>query len=406
MAWRITDSVIRGELDNRLKGTVTGRLWLNGLAAPVELRLKGNALADLAGCLIKFENIEPTIPIELEARFNELQAGTTGDLTASRKVRVPDVPFEEFYALRKAGKPAPEHLGNCLYLEWFSDANGRVVIEGIDWRTEISSAQWHLTAADEEQRAREAADGFAGFMNKLSAAIESKRTQPSEDGEWDEFDYERLMKESDANTDKEMELLDRHGESDNAEEKIAEEMGWNHREGSAIPGIEDDDSSDLDENNRACVEAAADLSQPDPATEGKDWIRVSTGPAEDFRHPLQHRCLEAAMRLGHECDGLQLCKPPRTDADVVKLIEEYRITSVKLAGALNGLVYGCGNKDGAFVVASLKRALSHLNLAQAALEVVAAKKVLPASSVSRERQEMLGIREEALRLMNEFRGRP
>ena len=120
MAWRIADSVIRGELDNRVKGTVTGRIWLNGVADPVELRLKGNALADLAGCLIKFENIEPTIPLGPETRLHDLQEGTTGDLTVSRKVRVPDVPFEEFYALRKAGKPAPEHLANCLYLEWFS----------------------------------------------------------------------------------------------------------------------------------------------------------------------------------------------------------------------------------------------------------------------------------------------
>ena len=50
MAWRIHDSVIRGEIDNRLKGRVRGKLWLNGLDEPVKLDLVGNACADLAGC--------------------------------------------------------------------------------------------------------------------------------------------------------------------------------------------------------------------------------------------------------------------------------------------------------------------------------------------------------------------
>ena len=27
----------------------------------------------------------------------------------------------------------PEHMANCLYLEWFSEANGRVVIESTDY---------------------------------------------------------------------------------------------------------------------------------------------------------------------------------------------------------------------------------------------------------------------------------
>jgi hypothetical protein len=35
MAWRIHDSVIRGEIDNREKGIVRGRLWLDGLAEPI-----------------------------------------------------------------------------------------------------------------------------------------------------------------------------------------------------------------------------------------------------------------------------------------------------------------------------------------------------------------------------------
>ena len=43
MAWRIQDSVIRGEIDNRVKGHVRGELWLDGLDEPVKLELEVNA---------------------------------------------------------------------------------------------------------------------------------------------------------------------------------------------------------------------------------------------------------------------------------------------------------------------------------------------------------------------------
>ena len=60
MAWRIQDSVIRGEIDNRVKGRVRGKLWLAGLDKPVKLELEGNACPDLAGCLLKFKNLTKT----------------------------------------------------------------------------------------------------------------------------------------------------------------------------------------------------------------------------------------------------------------------------------------------------------------------------------------------------------
>src|ERR1700746_801450 len=46
MALRIHDSVVHGEIDNRVKGIVRGRLWLKGRLEPVTLELKGNAHPD------------------------------------------------------------------------------------------------------------------------------------------------------------------------------------------------------------------------------------------------------------------------------------------------------------------------------------------------------------------------
>lgn len=144
MAWRIHDSVVRGEIDNRQRGLVRGRLWLDGIPEPVLIELDGNACADLAGCRLQFTNPQPTVPMRKDAIFAPVQRGQTGDLTASRKVRVFDVPLEQALAMIRRGEKPPEHMANSLYLEWFSQANGRVVIESSDFQVKITSSIPHL----------------------------------------------------------------------------------------------------------------------------------------------------------------------------------------------------------------------------------------------------------------------
>jgi hypothetical protein len=99
MAWRIDESVIRGEIDNRTRDRVTGRIWFAGLAEPVELALEGNAWRDLAGRRLEFVNpvaVKP--PLSAAAGFAQRQSGVIGDCTASRKVKVPEVTMEELIA--------------------------------------------------------------------------------------------------------------------------------------------------------------------------------------------------------------------------------------------------------------------------------------------------------------------
>lgn len=425
MAWRIHDSVQRGEIDNREKGVVRGRVWLHGLTEPVVLELKGNACPDLAGCLLTFENPGETIPLRADARLNPLQRGTIGDLTASRKVRVFDIPFEEAYARLKKKLPVPEHMANSLYLEWFSEANGRVVIESADYQLTVSAPSWTLPPEEEQQRQREAAEGFSGFLGKLSEALEAARHEPPEDKEWDEFDYEKFMRESDARTDKYAELLDKYMDHPDRDRLIAKEMGWEwleeeldaeERDQAAsqeeppadLPKAsidsgehadeEEGDPFDADEINRITAEADEDALKPDPATEGVDWVRDEDG---DIKHPLSRRAFNSSMELWRTCDKLGLGK--MDDDDLCALISEFQITGAKLAGALNSLAYGRDHREGAFTVAYLKRALGHVHAAQAALEKVAPKDLLPAETIAATRAELFAIREEILRLMEEFR---
>jgi PAS domain-containing protein len=399
MAFRIHDSVIRGEIDNRVKGRVRGKLWLDSLDEPVKLDLVGNACPDLAGCLLKFKNPAKTFPMRKKPKFNPLQRGSIGNLSASQKVRVFTIPDEVAFEMIDRGEKPPECIANALYLEWFSEGNGRVVIESAGYELTISAPEWRLTPAEEKQRAKDAEAGWEMFSKQLNDALEKqKRGQKDPEAEWDEHDYEKFLKESDARTDKYLELQEKYGDSPEAEEKIAKEMGW-LRELTAEEAEEE--RQRIEEMNRACEEALNEPPpEPEPHREGIDWIRTEDG---ELRHPLQHRCFESAMKFWHQADELGLKNSD--DDDLHNFIFEFQTTGAKLAGALNGIAQDRDIADPAFTVACLKRALNHLHKSQASLEAVAPKKLLPEKMIAVARRELFEIREGILKLMDEFRGR-
>jgi hypothetical protein len=299
---------------------------------------------------------------------------------------------------KRKEKP-PEHMANCLYLEWFSEANGRVVVESVDYELKISAPEWRMTPEEEAERAKQAAAAMDDFMQKLTESIEQqKRGQKDPEEEWDEHDYEKFLRECDARTDKYGELLDKYGHSDEAQDKIAKEMGW---ERELTEEEEEEESRRIDEINAAC-EAALNEPEPapDPHREGIDWVRNEHG---DICHPLEHRCHESAMKFWRLADKLGLDKTQ--DKDLEQFIFEFQTTGAKLAGALGGVARGESFCDAAFTVAYLKRALDHLHKSQAGLEAVAPKKLLPETAIAEARKELFELREGVLKLMDELRGR-
>lgn len=294
MAFRIHDSVARGEIDNRTKGIVRGTIWLEGSPEPLILELTGNAHPDLAGCLLTFTNGGACYADSRLERLTRKQRGVAGDLTASRKARVLDLPATNPLP-HPTARPTRQHLANALYLEWFSETNGRVVLESADYQLKISPPEWQLTPEEDEQRARDAAAGMDNFLAALTRAIEQHQRQEEEDPEkpWDEHKYERFLRESDARTEKYGELLDKYGDSDEAEAKIAKEMGWDRE----LPEEQAEERAEwIEEMNRACEEAFHEPEpEPDPHREGIDWIRTPDG---ELHHPLQYLCFENAMSTG------------------------------------------------------------------------------------------------------------
>ncbi len=391
MAWRIHENVRRGEIDNRTRRRVTGRIWLEGMAEPIVLELAGDCQPDLAGCLLRFENPHPiamTTPPPAPR-----QRGAAGHITAARKVRVFDVPLEEVFAMHRAGETPPEHLASSIYLEWFSDLSGHVVIESADYRLEISEPAWRFSAEELRERKRLATEaGAAPFAIEIHADGTEER--------WDEFRCEQFLRENDARTDRYGKLLEKYRDHPDSERLIAREMGWSWLE-EALDAEAAGDYDDARAEDAAAFDEAENLEEPapDPAREGIDWVREGDG---DLVHPLQKQAHDALYEL---TDELQAAGhfPDCSDDDLGNFVGLRMTICAKLAGALNGIARGEWEPDPGMTIARLKRILAILHEALAAGDRLAGKPFLAAERLAYHRAALFTTREHILALIARLR---
>lgn len=396
MAWRVAQSIVRGEVDNREQGHIQGRIWLLGRPEPIELQLRGNPYRDLAGCCLTFVN--PTPAAGDRTDLHALQRGVSGDMTASRKVRVLDVSVEEAKALSKQGKPVPEHRGNSLYLEWFSEANGRVVIESADYHIAISEPAWTMTDEEERVQRVQNQDAMRDWLDHLAGDVSDEDDyDPDDDTPMDEFEWEQFLRESDKLTDKYMEVFEKYKNHPDCEKLVAREMGWNWL----------DDALDAEERgtlvNPGATEYDEDeeevgLLEPNPLTEGVDWVRDEDGR---IHHPLTARSHRLSMSLWRTCDELGLLGDGGSE-EVRDMVFQTQTLSAKLAGALDHLAYDDEREPG-FIVACLKRALGYLHAAISASETAHAKEAMTLPLLNKHRKGLFEVREQILYLMERYR---
>src|SRR3954465_11681512 len=132
MAFRIGDLVIAGIFCHTSPYCVHGQLLLRGREDAFMFELTGMPEPDLRGRVFEFSvpanEREPSDEDRKLARaFAPQQVGSTGLMTAARRVRSFDRPPEDV----EQEQLPPATLRQCLYLEWFSQ-NGRVVLEVVD----------------------------------------------------------------------------------------------------------------------------------------------------------------------------------------------------------------------------------------------------------------------------------
>ena len=403
MAWRLHEHVLRGKIDNRTRGCVTGEIWLAGIDQPLMLELTGDCAPDLAGCELSFENPAP-IPMTTKPPAPQ-QRGPAGDITAARKVRVFDVPIEEALAMSRRGETPPEHTANAVYLEWFSERSGRVVIESADYRLQISEPAWRYTQEEIAERDRRIAEEETPFAIAI--------TQDGETQEWDEVRYEQFLRESDALTEKYGRLLEKYADHPDSERIIAREMGWSWLE-EALD--REDEKENKHENELEDLEAKADqegkdefeddiedyeLPPPNPMREGIDWVKDERG---HIVHPIEKRAHDALHALLDELKAAER-SPEEEDEQVADFVSGYMTLSAKLAGALGGIARGDDFFEPGMVIAWLKRILEILNKTIAAADSVRGKDFLLVERLAHYESELFAIREDVLELIKELRSR-
>jgi hypothetical protein len=370
MAWRLNEMVTRGVIDNRQKGKVTGTLWLIGQESAVRLELDGNCDDDLAGCLVEFVNHKPQ-PDPSIGRFRD-QVGAAGTITASRKVRTlpPDVRVEEL------NREMIEQFGwsNSLYLEWFSNFNGRVVVELVDPEVRISEPAWSFTAEEKAERQKLAEQG-AGFVHMVRLdELCSETEKPNE------FHYEAALQRFDDYVLRFEELWAKYEGDPDRDQKIADELGC-----TLVP----DDGEEEEITGEEPTEPAL---AEDPPTEYPEPLWWSD--------PLIIRAKDLCVAV------TDFGKTGKLDLSASSCLEELQLSlgqgMAKLGDALHGVIEGNETRDAAFLVALLKRSLNKYHYA---LETLDRNEdgFVPAATVQAWRKEILGIRQEIIDAMNRFR---
>lgn len=151
MAWRPNDQLMEGELDNTVSGKVTGWMRFAGMKDRVIFDLEGNFHRDIRGAKVRLrgdgESANPEESVHYMEGFSTLQQGKVGDMTA--------------------GLP-PQDYTSYPYWEWYSEDNGRCVIELEPDQVEILTPPIPACESDPISR-KEQAENMANFLCGIAA---------------------------------------------------------------------------------------------------------------------------------------------------------------------------------------------------------------------------------------------
>ena len=152
MAFRPTRHLMEGELDNTRLGRVTGWIQFAGMKGTVVLNLRGNFHRDIQGAKIRITGNTRWESSEAIARmrgFSRFQNGKVGNITA--------------------GLP-PADFGAYPFIEWYSEENGRVVIEPDRNHIEVIGQPVPLDQAIPVS-AKEQAENMVEFLETIARSI-------------------------------------------------------------------------------------------------------------------------------------------------------------------------------------------------------------------------------------------
>lgn len=380
MPFRLGQAIVKGEIDNSKRGRVRGLIWLLGQKEPLKLDLEGNAWRDVAGAKILFVNPEPLRQKQL-SELRQVQQGIVGDITASRKVKHISASDEEWQRCMEDDKPIPFEWRNSLYIEWFSEENGRVVIETTDFDIQITEFTWRMDEAEEQAQQFTNLNAMRNWLATIIKRPEKTGDDDDNEAPFSEDAWEESLKLSDRVSKAHIEAMDKYGEEDDDDAKVAFVMGWDHMLGmmadaheseGRMPPAKDmkdfDEEDESDEEGKEWEDAEDDLSDDDD-DEFEDGL--DEDPAcERKRHPLLKRSRELVLRVLSDLrdddrdDALDADEANATPLG--RFIGNTLNIGAKLAGVLGSRRFAQGDEAG-YTLAILKRCLNWANEALAGL---------------------------------------
>jgi hypothetical protein len=152
MAWRPSEYLIEGELDNTTPGKVTGWMQFAGMKDKVTFDLDGNFHRDIRGakvCLHGDGKADDPEAAEYMTHFTPHQVGDAGDITAGRE---------------------PRDYVAYPYIEWYAEKNGRVVVELDPEQVQVIGRPIPAIESDPISREQQSAH-MAKFLTGLSRAM-------------------------------------------------------------------------------------------------------------------------------------------------------------------------------------------------------------------------------------------
>jgi len=149
MAWRPSECIIDGELDNTVPGKVTGWMKFKGLKDKVIFNLEGNFHRDIRGAKIKITGDGEERRLGYMDDFALKQTGKVGDITA--------------------GLP-PRDYGDYPYIEWYGEENGRVCIELEPDQVEVIGTPISYIESDPISREEQQVN-MDGFMQDIGKKV-------------------------------------------------------------------------------------------------------------------------------------------------------------------------------------------------------------------------------------------
>jgi hypothetical protein len=202
------------------------------------------------------------------------------------------------------------------------------------------------------------------------------------EGIWDEYDWERFLKQQDQRTEKYMELLERYIDDPQRDEIIAREMGWTQILGDGDWSAEVD--ALLDEDWRL---------QNDETSSGTEQK-----PSESFEDNILYR---AAFALTVWIDKLfDQNASLQNEPAAIKLATHAALASAKLAAALSD----DDVDELGMTIAYLKRALKAITVSLDSAAKLVSEKLIAARQYSVLQQRLFQVRDGIITLMGEYRG--